>query len=145
MVLRRFGYQQIAGLAILLTGLFSLGVQADTAPISREELQSFLKQPGNGLVTQDWMRQYQNKSVHWRGVVYQVESFGPNQPLEILLKIIPSSYLYDTVLIVPKGHPLNQNPPRKGDSLDFDGVVTGAVDTSLLKEVHITAIVSPQP
>lgn len=128
----------------VLFNIYLLGViliaspsYAGTASLSRQELQDFLRRPGNAVASPDWSRQYYDQPVSWHGTVYKISPAGADQPVEILLKVLPDSYLYDTVLMVPPAHPLAQTA-RVGQTLRFQGVIRGVVDTRLHREVHVT-------
>lgn len=128
------------GLAVLTLYLaiicLPLLVEANTSGISRQEVQNFLKQPGNAAIDPDWTKSYQNKIVQWQGVVYKVSQAEENQPVEVLLRVLPSSRLYDTVLLVPPDHPW-ANTIQAGQNLVFEGMIISAVDTVLLREVQV--------
>lgn len=123
----------------LLLGALCASSQAGTSQISRQDIQNFLKQPGNAILNPDWQRLYSAKTVKWRGTVYKIDYYSPDEPVEVLIKVLPNSYLYDTVLLIPAHHPvLHRLSP--GQTLAFEGVITGGVDNVLVKEVHITLL-----
>jgi hypothetical protein len=119
----------------LLVGLWPCWVNAGISNPTREEIQTFLRQPGNGIMSPEWTH-YLEKRVSWEGTIYEVNLLDDGSA-EVLIKVMPASYLYDTVLTVPAGHAWNKSL-KAGQVLRFQGVVTGAVDTVFLKEVHVT-------
>lgn len=130
-------YRFIIAIFIFIAMFSSIQAQANTSSVSRAEIQQYLKRPGNAIISTDWTKTYHYKAVQWEGRVFKISRFGNNQPVEVLIKVLPASYLYDTVLIIPANHPAI-NHLQEGNMISFKGIVTGAVDTALLKEVHVT-------
>lgn len=124
-------------ITLLVWAVTAVPAYANTSVITRQDIQTYLKQPGNALMSSQWRKDYQNKVVEWQGVVYQVSVWDETGPAEVLLRVLPTSRLYDTVLLIPLDHPW-VSTLRPGQTIRFQGVVSGGVDTFFLKEVHVT-------
>ncbi len=116
---------------------------APTANIQRDDIQHFFTQhEGNSIRTAHWLNHYFRKPVQWQGHVYQIKHYPDSHRVEILVKVLTDSVLYDTVVIVEGRTDLNSFI-QKGTLIQFSGTILNGVDMLGVKEVQILAQ-SPQ-
>jgi hypothetical protein len=80
--------------------------------------------------------------VQWQGQVYQVKRYPDSHRVEILVKVLTDSVLYDTVVILEGRTDLNSFI-QKGTMIQFSGTILNGVDILGVKEVQVMAQ-SPQ-
>lgn len=111
--------------------------------IQRQEIQHFFTQhEGNSVRTAHWLNHYFRKPVQWQGHVYQVKHYPDSHRVEILVKVLTDSVLYDTVVIIEGRTDLNSFI-QKGTLIQFSGTILNGVDILGVKEVQVLAQ-SPQ-
>ncbi len=121
---------------------YSTSVQPVTV-IQRDEIQHFFTQhEGNSVRTAHWLNHYFKKPVQWQGQVYQVKRYPDSHRVEILVKVLTDSVLYDTVVILEGRTDLNSFI-QKGTMIQFSGTILNGVDILGVKEVQVMAQ-SPQ-
>jgi hypothetical protein len=109
--------------------------QGDTP--SREEIQQFfVSNEGNSIRTPQWQNRFQKKSVQWLGQVYEVKSLPHSHRVEVLVKVLHDSILYDTVVVVEGNTQINSFI-QKGSFVRFNGTIINGVDAFGVKEVQV--------
>ncbi|MBY0404104.1 MAG: hypothetical protein K2X66_09410 [Cyanobacteria bacterium] len=111
--------------------------------IHRSEIQQFfVKYEGNSIRSKQWMSLYLKKEVDWQGLVYAIKRHPESNRVEFLLKILPESVLYDTVVVVEGNTEINPFI-QKGTVVKFHGKIFNGVDFMGVKEVQVL-LNSPQ-
>lgn len=104
---------------------------------SRQEIQQFfVSHEGNSIRSAQWQSRYQKKPVQWLGQVYDIKPLAGSHRVEVLVKILPDSLLYDTVVVLEGNTRLNSFI-RKGSMVRFSGTITNGVDAFGVKEVQV--------
>lgn len=109
---------------------------AGFAPVSRQQVQTVLNAPGKATQLPSWAQDYQYKPVRWQGQVYKVDSRATPDRVDVLVKILPNTPLYDTILVVPSSHPWAKSL-RPGQRVAFSGQITQAVDNRIFRAVQV--------
>lgn len=111
--------------------------------ISRDEIQRFFAQhEGNSVRTAQWLHRYLRQGIQWQGQVYQIKHYPDSHRVELLVKVLPDTLLYDTVVVLEGQTALNSFI-QKGTTVQFQGTIINGVDSFGVKEV-LVLIPSPQ-
>jgi hypothetical protein len=111
--------------------------------VHRSEIQKFfVKYEGNSIRSKQWMSLYFKKEVDWQGFVYAIKRHPESNRVEFLLKVLPDSVLYDTVVVV-EGNTETNPFIQKGTAVKFHGKIFNGVDFMGVKEVQVL-LNSPQ-
>ena len=112
-------------------------VVANGAALTREEIQHFFTSgSSNSVRTQTWLRNYRDQEVTWTGSVSGLRYRPESQRLEVMIKVLPSSVLYDTVAILEVNTRID-SAIRKGSRVSFSGKIINGVDSWGVKEVQL--------
>ncbi|MBK8189416.1 MAG: hypothetical protein IPK79_03105 [Vampirovibrionales bacterium] len=128
----------------------ALGAMAQQAPDpspspaepSRQEIQAFFEsQRANSARSQAWARQYQGRVIHWEGVVYHLRRQTRSHRVEILVRALPQSFLYDTIVALEgDAEALRLDPRiRPGARIRFSGKLAHGLDIWGVKQVTVVA------
>lgn len=109
---------------------------AGFSPVSRAQVQSALNAPGNVTNTPQWDQQYQNRVVRWQGQVYKVDERAHPSQVDVLIKVLPNTPLYDTILVVPSSHPWARSL-KSGQRVAFSGSIRHAIDNRIFRAVQV--------
>jgi hypothetical protein len=122
-----------------ILGLVFWGVSAGAveAGPSRAEIQQFFI-AGKGDCTRraDWSARYLRQEVDWSGTVYRIERHPESMRIELLVKVLPDSKLYDTVVVL-EGDTNVDTAIRRGSRIGFTGRIFRGVDLFGVKEVQV--------
>jgi hypothetical protein len=141
-------------LIVSLLGLASLGAAVSAQPLtgltvenlslvsvpdppSREEIQHFFTSgQGNSVRAPKWQKQYLRRHVEWAGQVYAIKRHPASMRVELLVKVLPDSLLYDTVVVLEGNTAINEFI-EKGRTVRFKGRIINGVDAMGVKEVLV--------
>ncbi|MDX2084869.1 MAG: hypothetical protein SFZ03_05715 [Candidatus Melainabacteria bacterium] len=104
---------------------------------SREEIQQFFaRQAGNAVHHAQWQARFYRCRIAWQGQVFRVENHPASQRVEVLVKVLPATLLYDTVVVLEG--PLGQwQSPKRGQRVRFEGQVVNGTDWMGIKTVQV--------
>lgn len=107
--------------------------------ISRLEIQNFFHDtPGNASYMPFWEQKYLNQHVNWSGQIFSIQYQKDFNRTEITMKVLPNTFMYDTVVYCPGD--ISKEFTIK-DKVDFTGSISRGIDLFGVKEVQI--IVGP--
>lgn len=112
---------------------------------TREEIQAFFQtHPANSARSQAWVRQYQGQTIHWRGEVYRVRHVASSFRVEIMVRVLPQSFLYDTIVALEGDTAATTLDPRirRGTRIRFEGHLAHGLDFCGVKQV---TVIAPSP
>jgi len=121
---------------LLLVSVVPPGAWAGVSPVSRQQVQAVLNAPGNVRQSPTWSQGYQARAVRWQGQVYKVDSRTMPGQVDVLVKILPNTPLYDTILVVPSTHPW-AHTLRPGQRVAFAGQISQAIDNRIFRAVQV--------
>ncbi len=105
--------------------------------ISRDEIQRFfINDHGNSVLTRYWEDTFHNREVEWEGMVYDIKRRPESHRVEIMVKVLPDSLLYDT-LVVLEGRTRLPQGIGKGTPVRFRGKIINGTDVIGVKQVHV--------
>lgn len=122
-------------LMILILPVYFLQVSL-AEDITRSEIQNFFEStPGNASYKPDWQKRFLHRNVSWKGIIFSIQYQKDFNRTEITLKILPGTFMYDTIVYVP-GDITDKFKVR--DEVNFSGSITRGVDMLGVKEVQVS-------
>jgi hypothetical protein len=82
------------------------------------------------------MNRYLRKDVTWMSQVFAIHKRPESMRVELLVKVLPDSILYDTVLVI-EGNTQLDSRIQKGSWITFTGRIFNGVDALGVKEVQV--------
>lgn len=111
---------------------FSVG-----SSVSRQEIQHyFTSHEGNSVRSAAWLQRFQNREIRWTGIIYSIKHSPASNRVELLVKVLSDSLLYDTVVVL-EGNTLIDSFLKKGSPVVFQGRIFNGVDVLGVKEVQV--------
>jgi hypothetical protein len=126
-------------LAFLITLSLGFLMLGQAQEISRSEIQRFFTtEPGNSTRSARWATLYQGQRIAWQGMVYDIKHRPSSHRVEILIKVLPDSLLYDTIVVL-EGDTQVDPSIRKNTLVEFEGRIIYGIDVVGVKQVQVLA------
>lgn len=123
-------------LGSILGGFLPFSFGFDSTVTRREIQHYFTTHEGNSVRSGAWLKRFQNREIHWNGVIYGIKRAPASSRIELLIKVLPDSLLYDTVVVL-EGNTLIDSFIQKGSPVTFQGKIFNGVDVLGVKEVQV--------
>jgi hypothetical protein len=125
------------------------GCVLKTPGCARDRIQVFLSQQGDFTRTLAWREHFQGKPLQCSGVITHIIETPQANRREVMLKVLPETRLYDTVLLLENSATshIDLKAFKPSQQVTFKGTIVRAVDLFGLKQVfvQVTSLEALQP